>query len=361
MKKHCSIFCAGWWPFLLLPLLLLAVVLFFEHRPIEERVAENTRANLKSIGADWAEVETHNRGRDVLIGGSPSNLEQVDAVRDQALSAAGVRVVEVTSEVSSPVAPPSDPSLKTLISGDSVELNGVLADQAAVDAVVAQATTSFGAGNVINNLRVGEHTAQLADTGELFSALKRSASDLSMELDGQSMTVTGELPSSTVKQNTLSAVKNSFSGTVIDRLTIAAPIVVAAPQPVAPAPVKIERNVCEETIAGLLNNAKINFDTGSSNISPTSFELLENIATTAKRCSDANFEVAGHTDSTGSLDGNMRLSEQRAQAVVSFLLKAGLPSTQFTAAGYGPNKPIADNTTTAGRAQNRRIEFRLKN
>lgn len=352
MKQHCSLFCAGWWPFLLLPLLLLAVVLFFEHRPIEERVAENTRAQLNTIGADWAEIDTHNRGRDVLISGSPSNLEEVSAVRDLAVNTAGVRAVEVTSEVSNPITPPSDPSLKAVVSGDTLELNGSLADQAAVDSVVAQAQATFGINNVTNNLKIGENTAQLSSTSGLFAALKGKASDLTMSLADQSITVSGEMPSSTIKQNTLSAVKNAFSGSVIDDLTVAAP---------APAPVIIERDVCEENIAGLLKDAKINFNTGSANISPSSYELLENIAAIAKRCTDASFEVGGHTDSTGSLDGNMRLSERRAQAVVNFLLKAGLPTTQFTAAGYGPNKPIADNTTTAGRAQNRRIEFRLKN
>ena len=352
--KHCSLFCAGWWPFILLPLLLLAVVLFFEHRPIENRVAENTRASLKAIGADWAEVETHNRGRDVLISGSPQSLDQVDTAHDKALAAAGVRVVEMSSDVATPIVPPSDPTLNAVINNGKIQLNGVLADQAAIDAVVAQAQNTYGVSNVINKLRIRENTGQLANISGLFGALKGQAPSMTMNLVGQSMTVTGEMPDSPAKVATLSAVKNAFSGTVVDRLTI-------APPPAPAAPPKIDSNVCEETIAGLLRDAKINFNTGSANISPSSFELLENITATAKRCADANFEVAGHTDSTGSLAGNMKLSEQRAQAVVNFLLKAGLPSTQFTAAGYGPNKPIADNNTKAGRAQNRRIEFRLKN
>ena len=352
MKKHCSLFCAGWWPFLVLPLLLLALTLAFQWRSIEERVAQNTQDSLDAIGADWAEVETHNRGRDVLISGSPSNLEQVGLVEEQAEATAGVRVVEMSSDVSTPVVPPSEPSLNAIANGNTIELTGVVADQAAIDAIVAEAQGNFG--NVINKLEIGSNTAQLGSTVGVFSALKGKAPELTMSLIGQTITVTGELPNSATKQNTLTAVNKAFSGTVIDRLTIAAP----AP---APAPVKIERVVCEDTIAGLLQNAKINFNTGSATISANSHDLLENIAATAKRCADANFEVAGHTDSTGSLDGNMRLSEQRAQAVVDFLLKTGLPTTQFTAAGYGPNKPIADNTTEAGRAQNRRIEFRLKN
>jgi len=88
---------------------------------------------------------------------------------------------------------------------------------------------------------------------------------------------------------------------------------------------------------------------------------LDSIAEAAKRCPDANFEVAGHTDSAGSLELNLRLSEARAQAVTDYLIKLGLDSSQFSSKGYGPNQPIADNSTKEGRAQNRRIEFTLSN
>ena len=357
--KHCSLFCAGWWPFLLLPLLLLAIVLFFEQRSIETHVAENTRASLSAIDADWAEVETHNRGRDVLISGSPPNLAAVDTALEKARETDGVRVVQLSSDVSTPevtapIAPADDPILNASVYDGKVELRGVLANQAALDAVVTQASNTFGTNNVINRLEVGDNTADLANITGLFGALKGKASAVTMNLTGQSMTITGEMPNSPTKVNTLSALKSAFSGTVVDRLTIAPP-----PDPVAPA--KIEHNVCEETISSLLSNAKINFDTGKSTISADSFELLKQIVSTAKRCDDASFEVSGHTDSTGSLEDNMILSEQRARAVVDFLLQAGLPSSQFTAAGYGPNKPLADNNTLAGRAANRRIEFRLKN
>lgn len=357
--KHCSLFCAGWWPFLLLPLLLLAVVLFFEQRSIESHVAENTQASLTAIDADWAEIETHNRGRDVLLSGSPPSLAAVNAALEKARDTEGVRVVELSSDVSTPevatsIAPANDPTLNAVVYDGKIELTGTLASQAAIDSVVSQASNTFGAANVINRLKIGGNTADLLNITGLFGALKGKASAVTMNMTGESMTVTGEMPNSPTKVDTLSAVRSAFSGTVVDRLTI------VPPPPPAALP-KIEHDVCEETISSLLSNAKINFDTGKSTISADSFDLLKEIIATAKRCDDASFEVSGHTDSTGSLEGNMRLSEQRAQAVVDYLLQAGLPSSQFTAAGYGPNKPLADNNTQAGRSANRRIEFRLKN
>ena len=71
--------------------------------------------------------------------------------------------------------------------------------------------------------------------------------------------------------------------------------------------------------------------------------------------------MAGHTDTDGENASNQALSERRAQAVVDYLVKAGLPASRFTAAGYGSTKPIATNDSDQGRtAQNRRIEFLVR-
>ena len=64
----------------------------------------------------------------------------------------------------------------------------------------------------------------------------------------------------------------------------------------------------------------------------------------------ANIEVAGHTDADGQDAANLTLSEKRAQAVVDYLEKAGLPASRFTALGYGSTQPVADNNTDEGKA-----------
>ena len=71
----------------------------------------------------------------------------------------------------------------------------------------------------------------------------------------------------------------------------------------------------------------------------------------------ANIEIAGHTDTDGDDAANQSLSEKRAQAVTDYLVRAGLPASRFTPAGYGSTQPIAGNDTDEGKAQNRRIEF----
>jgi OOP family OmpA-OmpF porin len=78
------------------------------------------------------------------------------------------------------------------------------------------------------------------------------------------------------------------------------------------------------------------------------------------RCPTVNIEVAGHTDTDGEEASNQALSEKRAQAVVDYLVKAGLPASRFIPAGYGSTQPLAGNETEDGKAQNRRIEFMVK-
>ena len=122
----------------------------------------------------------------------------------------------------------------------------------------------------------------------------------------------------------------------------------------------IKQDICQDLVNELLTTGKINFDVGQATLSEGSLPLLDKIAATARRCRDARFEVAGHTDTSGDEQFNKKLSKNRAQTVVEYLYNQGLDKSQFTAVGYGHEQPISDNSTPDGRAQNRRIEFRLK-
>lgn len=71
-----------------------------------------------------------------------------------------------------------------------------------------------------------------------------------------------------------------------------------------------------------------------------------------------NVSIAGHTDSQGNDDRNLELSSTRAQAVQTYLMQKGISASRLRAVGYGETTPVADNATSAGRAQNRRVELR---
>ena len=102
---------------------------------------------------------------------------------------------------------------------------------------------------------------------------------------------------------------------------------------------------------------KILFGYDKSDLSSTATGNLDKLVTILKDYPDTNIEVQGHTDSNGSDDYNMKLSERRAQAVSAYLRTRGVPSSRLTTKGYGETAPVADNSTDDGRAQNRRVTF----
>lgn len=116
---------------------------------------------------------------------------------------------------------------------------------------------------------------------------------------------------------------------------------------------------CKDWISEIIDQRKITFDAGSTTVTGESAEVLDEIAEVLRGCGRMSMEVAGHTDSQGRLETNMRLSQQRAESVVAGLLARGALVSEFVAKGYGPEFPIADNGTEAGREANRRIEFSL--
>ncbi|MCU0233697.1 MAG: OmpA family protein [Thermoanaerobaculales bacterium] len=101
----------------------------------------------------------------------------------------------------------------------------------------------------------------------------------------------------------------------------------------------------------------VSFDVGSAAIKPQFYPALDRVAETLRQYENTVIEVAGHTDSTGSMEMNQRLSENRANAVRSYLVSRGVSPNRISAVGYGKTRPIADNGTAAGRAQNRRVEI----
>ncbi len=103
----------------------------------------------------------------------------------------------------------------------------------------------------------------------------------------------------------------------------------------------------------------IEFEVNSARILPKSFALLDKAVEVLKEFPTLRIEISGHTDSSGDADKNRVLSKDRANSVKLYLEEKAVNSSRLTAVGYGPDKPAADNKTKAGKAKNRRIEFKL--
>ncbi len=114
---------------------------------------------------------------------------------------------------------------------------------------------------------------------------------------------------------------------------------------------------CADRTATALETAQIQFLSGSSRLGPRAVTAINGLAAIMRPCilsAGLSAELGGHTDSSGDLDANMLLSLNRAETVRNALAERGIPLGAMSAAGYGASRPIADNTTEAGRAQNRR-------
>jgi OOP family OmpA-OmpF porin len=103
----------------------------------------------------------------------------------------------------------------------------------------------------------------------------------------------------------------------------------------------------------------IQFDSGKAKIRSTSFPLLDDAVGVLKQYPGLRIRISGHTDNKGKKAKNMKLSEDRANAVKDYMTSKGVESSRVETRGVGPDEPIADNKTNAGRTQNRRIEFEL--
>jgi outer membrane protein OmpA-like peptidoglycan-associated protein len=101
----------------------------------------------------------------------------------------------------------------------------------------------------------------------------------------------------------------------------------------------------------------IEFDTAKATLKPESEKVLSQVATLLNSQPAWKMRIEGHTDSTGTREGNRVLSQQRAAAVVAWLVKNGIAAGRLVPAGLGDAKPLADNGTAEGRARNRRVEL----
>ncbi|WP_223554529.1 OmpA family protein [Pseudomonas sp. BF-R-01] len=110
----------------------------------------------------------------------------------------------------------------------------------------------------------------------------------------------------------------------------------------------------------LIMPGNITFATDSANIASSFYQPLNNLAGSLKEFNQNQIEIVGYTDSTGSHQHNMDLSQRRAQSVATYLTSQGVSGANLSARGAGPDNPIASNGDVNGRAQNRRVEVNLK-
>ncbi len=128
--------------------------------------------------------------------------------------------------------------------------------------------------------------------------------------------------------------------------------------PDTPAGRRVDLVGCEIPLVIILKG--VNFHTGSADLTDGSTQVLDGMVAILIKYPKMVVEVGGYTDNTGTKKINYSLSQRRAQAVLDYLVSQGANLDVLTAKGYGPEDPIADNDTEAGRTENRRVELHIE-
>jgi outer membrane protein OmpA-like peptidoglycan-associated protein len=148
------------------------------------------------------------------------------------------------------------------------------------------------------------------------------------------------------------------------------PVVAVAPEPppepkpvevpepkveAPPAKVRIDRSMRRLELAD-----SIHFKTASAQIHPRSFPLLNEVASVLLAHPEIKLlSIEGHTDNRGGRQYNLKLSRARAKSLVQYMISRGVDASRLAAEGFGLERPVATNATAAGRAKNRRVDFRI--
>jgi OmpA-OmpF porin, OOP family len=137
------------------------------------------------------------------------------------------------------------------------------------------------------------------------------------------------------------------------------PVVVAPPVCNPPPGFKVDANC--HVIDQVIVVRAVDFELNSTRLTLPAQQTLDEVARSLSTQQDLKIEIQGYTDSTGPIAYNVKLSQGRADSVKNYLVDKGVSASSLSAHGYGPDSPIASNSTAAGRAQNRRVTFSVTN
>ena len=371
------------WPSAFWPLLGILALTLFSCAHIQEQTEAAAERALTNADLNWAEANAS--GRTIyLTGEAPSQnaadrakrvVESVDAGNwlGARLVPAPVRVhgdftfassaptdaepanVTDTSDPeptpeTQPEARPNgvkSPDWNFRLSGGVLELNGEMPTEALRQNVVQLATSSINPPRfsaVEDNLTVSNVRVQSG----YFASARRGVETVTQCDQGvasfinRRFSLDCQLPADAIQRVRTRALAPLPFGTV-------GPISTQSSESVS---------ACESSLRSRLSETRVQFASKSAVIDDASEPLITSIADIAKSC-PGRLRIEGHTDSTGRDAENQELSLARAEAVRAALVEKGVAPARLIARGFGPRKPIADNSTREGRARNRRIEIKV--
>jgi OOP family OmpA-OmpF porin len=222
--------------------------------------------------------------------------------------------------------------------------SGTVPDETTKAAVLARLRELYGADRVVDQVAVGQ-VAMPANWNSYVQKLitpdLKQISRGQLKIDGNTVSLRGEVANEAVRQKIASTVATSLNPTytVNNGLRVSA----------------ADQAVLDTTLA----NRTIEFESGQATLTPAGRAILDEMVAAMLKLKGRKVEIIGHTDSAGLRASNVSLSQARAATVKTYLASHGIAEDLLTASGQGPDRPVASNDNAEGRARNRRIEFRL--
>lgn len=228
---------------------------------------------------------------------------------------------------------------------EQVVAGGQVADEATRVAVISTLRQVYGAANVIDKIEVvstvGTPANWSANVQKLINPALRQIHRGQLQIEGTQMVLQGEVDNDAVRQKVVSDMAGALNPTYTIKNSLRVPA--------------SEQIVVDQ----VLGNRIIEFEVGSATLTAKGRAILDEIAPTLGKLTSKAVAVVGHTDNGGSRASNLSLSQARAESVKGYLVNKGIDPATLATSGVGPDQPVASNDSDAGRARNRRIEFRV--
>ncbi|WP_176167856.1 OmpA family protein [Luteibacter sp. 22Crub2.1] len=231
--------------------------------------------------------------------------------------------------------------------GAPVIIEGVVPDETTRAALVQRLRSIYGETQVMDRLQIAAVTTPANWSRYVTQAIVGELKEISkgqLTIDGNVVNVHGKVSSNEIHDRVQSRLKSAFNTTyeVHDDLIVD------------------DTNARQALLDRTLASRTVQFETGSAVLTPQGLAVLDDMAAAITRVGVPQLDIVGHTDSVGDRQANILLSVQRADAVKAYLTARGIDAQRMVVGGRGPDLPVADNGTPAGRARNRRIEFVIR-
>ena len=225
-----------------------------------------------------------------------------------------------------------------------VVVSGTVADEATRAALLDRLRSVYGASRVVDQLSVGTVAAP-ANWNDYVAKLINPDLKLiksgQLKVEGSNVSLRGDVADEEQRQKIAGNIAASLNPTY----TVNNGLRVAATQ----------QSVLDAALADRI----IEFESGKATLTESGMQVLDQMSAAMQKLKGVKVEVIGHTDNAGSRAGNLSLSQARAEAVKTYIVGKGIPADTIAVSGEGPDRPVADNRTPAGKARNRRIEFKV--